>query len=158
MSHREEAPMPNPFYFRAARNRLSRLTGPQNPPAVRLAATVRLARVLMADTPRARLAQQLLQQANPPTWTHPDQPGFAPSFPSSSPSISSRNWTNLDKSEHLYAEFTAPTGKFSQPTRKKPQLRCSNSSRSPPSRNTPQHRADRNKTPPLQHRLSPGQG
>ena len=57
--------MPNPFFFRAAMNRLSRLAGAQNPPAVRLAATVRLARVLMTDTPRARLAQQLLQQANP---------------------------------------------------------------------------------------------
>ena len=57
--------MPNPFFFRAAMYRLSRLAGPQNPPHVRLAATARLARVLMADTPRARLAQQLLQQANP---------------------------------------------------------------------------------------------
>ena len=57
--------MPNPFFFRAAINRLSRLTGPQNPPDLRLAATVRLARALMTDTPRARLAQQLLQQANP---------------------------------------------------------------------------------------------
>ena len=57
--------MPNPFYFRAAMNRLSRLTGPQNPPHVRLAATVKLARVLIPDTPRARLARRLPQEPTP---------------------------------------------------------------------------------------------
>lgn len=57
--------MPNPFHFRAHIDRLSRLAAESNPAYVRLRALKGLVRELMPGTPRARLAQQLLEEANP---------------------------------------------------------------------------------------------
>ncbi len=57
--------MPNPFHYRTVINRYAQLASDPHPPHVQVAAASALAHELMPGTQRARLAQQMLNEANP---------------------------------------------------------------------------------------------
>lgn len=57
--------MPNPFHYRSVLNQLARLAEAPNPAHVRVAAAASLATELAPGTARARVAQRMLQVANP---------------------------------------------------------------------------------------------
>jgi hypothetical protein len=57
--------MPNPFHYRSSLQRLVRLTEAPNSSRVRLSAAITLANELRPGTPQGRLAERMLQVANP---------------------------------------------------------------------------------------------